>query len=119
MKTLNPADAINGRICDLYINYSKLCEKNNDFQKADEILGQGRCVNYRLPDELATVWCAHVECLLRKNKFDQALALIEDAITPINVKVDNTNNNDPNKIQENAPLQKQIYQNQKSLELVS
>ena len=24
MKTLNPADAINGRICDLYVNYSKI-----------------------------------------------------------------------------------------------
>ena len=71
-------------------------------------------MNYRLPDELATVWCAHVECLLRKNKFDQALALIEDAITPINVKVDNTNNSDPNKIQEKTHhCRKQIYQNQR------
>ena len=71
-------------------------------------------MNYRLPDELATVWCAHVEFLLRTNKFDQALALIEDAITPINVKVDNTNNSDASNIQEKLHhCRKQIYQNQR------
>ena len=37
IKTIDPADAINGRLSGIYISYSKLFEENNDVNKANNV----------------------------------------------------------------------------------
>ena len=38
IKTIDPTDAINGRLSGIYISYSKLFEENNDVNKANNVL---------------------------------------------------------------------------------
>ena len=124
IKTIDPTDAINGRLSGIYISYSKLFEENNDVNKANNVLERGRNINYRIVDELATVWCANVELLLRAKKFEEALVLIEEAITPVTGSNIKKKGNSKKRDREEASSEddgvnkipycrKQLHQNQK------
>ena len=98
--------------------------RNNDVNKANNVLERGRNINYRIVDELATVWCANVELLLRAKKFEEALVLIEEAITPVTGSNIKKKGNSKKRDREEASpeddgvnkipyCRKQLHQNQK------
>ena len=77
-KTINPARA--SGYADLWIAYAKHYEKHNDVENSERIMRDASRVLFKHHRENAKVQTAWAEMYLRQERYDDALALMKDAV---------------------------------------
>ncbi|RNA33394.1 Pre-mRNA-splicing factor SYF1 [Brachionus plicatilis] len=107
IRNVDPKQA-NGKYHQLWIEFAKFYEKNNQIHEAKYVFEKAIKSNYKHVDELANVWCEWIEMELRHDNAENALKLIQRACVVPKKKYDYF---DPNE-----PVQNRLY---KSLKLWS
>jgi len=87
VQTVDPTLA-SGKLSSLWIAFAKFYETHKQIEDARIIFDKATKVPYKKVDELASVWCEWVEMELRSNNNEEALKLLQRAITPPGRKVD-------------------------------
>lgn len=78
VQTVDPQLAT-GKLFMLWVEFAKYYEKHNQFTEAGVIFEKGTKVSYTKVEDLAGVWCEWAEMELRRESFDNALALLRRA----------------------------------------
>ncbi|KAF6023023.1 hypothetical protein EB796_018665 [Bugula neritina] len=87
VQTVDPKVAT-GKPHTLWVEFAKFYETANQLKDARVIFEKAVEVNYKYVDDLAAVWCEWAEMELRHDLFDEALKLMQRAVTPPARKVD-------------------------------
>jgi len=87
VQTVDPALA-SGKLSSLWIAFAKFYEAHKQIDDARIIFDKATKVPYKKVDELASIWCEWVEMELRSNNNEEALKLLQRAVTPPGRKVD-------------------------------
>jgi len=80
VKTVDPELAV-GKLHSLWVAFAKFYEEHKDLNNARVILKKATEVNYRGVDELASVFCFWAEMELRHDNYDEALQVMQQAVT--------------------------------------
>ena len=80
VRTVDPKQA-HGRLSSLWLSLSRFYENHDDIDNARAVMKKGTEVEYRTLEELAGVWCAWAEMELKHECFDEALAVMQQAVT--------------------------------------
>ncbi|KAF6150474.1 hypothetical protein GIB67_030275 [Kingdonia uniflora] len=86
VRTVDPMKAL-GKPHTLWIAFAKLYEDHNDVTNARVIYEKAVQVNYKMVENLASVWCDWGEMELRHKNFKGALELMKRATAPPSVEV--------------------------------
>lgn len=78
IKTIDPYKATPG-LSQLWINYSKVYEDNNDLNTARTILDKAVKVPFNSPDELVKIWLEWSELEIRQDDIERAIKVLEVA----------------------------------------
>ena len=100
VKTVDPKQAT-GKLENLWVNFAKFYEENNQISDARIIFQRATEVDYVRVEDLATIWCQWAEMELRHNNDDQALLLMKRATAPPSHKVSYTD--------QSETVQKRLY----------
>jgi len=87
VQTVDPTLA-SGKLSSLWIAFAKFYESHKQVDDARIIFDKATKVPYKKVDELASVWCEWCEMELRCNNNEEALKLLQRAVTPPGRKVD-------------------------------
>lgn len=87
VQTVDPTLA-SGKLSSLWIAFAKFYETHKQIDDARIIFDKATKVSYRKVDELASIWCEWAEMELRSNNNEEALKLLQRAVTPPGRKVD-------------------------------
>jgi pre-mRNA-splicing factor SYF1 len=86
VRTIDPMKAV-GKPHTLWVNFAKLYEIHNDLVNARVIFDKAVQVNYKVVDNLASVWCEWAEMELKHKNFVGALELMRRATAEPSVEV--------------------------------
>lgn len=68
-----------GKVHTLWVSFAKFYESHEQIDDARTIFGKAVLVNYRVVDDLASVWCEWAEMELRHENYDGAINLLKRA----------------------------------------
>lgn len=86
IKSVDPKTAV-GKLSGIWLALAKFYESYDDLVNSRSILTKATKVEFRNVDELASVWCYWSEMELRHQNYDEALAVMQQAVLePISSK---------------------------------
>lgn len=80
VRTVDPQQA-HGRLSTLWMSLSRFYENHDDMDNARAVMKKGTEVEYKTVEELASVWCAWAEMEMKHECYDEALAVMQQAVT--------------------------------------
>uniref|UniRef100_A0A7S2S6V0 Pre-mRNA-splicing factor SYF1 n=1 Tax=Mucochytrium quahogii TaxID=96639 RepID=A0A7S2S6V0_9STRA len=80
--TVNPANAV-GEPSKLWVSLAKVYEDNADLDEARSVLEKAIESPFKEADDLVNIYCASAETELRDEKYDRALAIVQEALRPV------------------------------------
>ncbi|PVV01663.1 hypothetical protein BB560_003908 [Smittium megazygosporum] len=81
ISNITPTKAV-GELSSLWIKYAEYFENTNSIDKCREIFRRATQVHFKTVAELAKIWCSFAEMEIRNDNFEEAEAVLAEAITP-------------------------------------
>lgn len=80
VRTVDPKQA-HGRLSSLWLSLARFYENHDDMDNARAVMKKGTEVEYKTLEELAGVWCAWAEMEMKHECYEDALAVMQQAVT--------------------------------------